>query len=71
MKWQKVFKVYIVSEDGLLKSPKDKYGYPMFDSWYNSHEEAIRDIQYKTEGDLIFNVPDQLHIIPCLVKVLE
>ena len=73
MKWVKVFKIYTVSEDGLLKRVKDRwsnYG-GMFDEWYPTEEMAFKDIQNKTEIHGIEFIPDQLHIIPCFVKVLE
>jgi len=73
MKWQKVYKIYEVSEDGLLKRVKDRwsnYG-GMFDDWYQTEEQAIQDIKNKTETHGINFVPDHLHIIPCMVKVLE
>ena len=72
MKWQKVYKIYYVSEDGLLKPVKDRwssYG-SMFDEWYSTEEQAIRDIEFKTEMHGIDFIHDQLHIIPCMVKVL-
>lgn len=70
MKWQKVYKIYQVSEDSLLKEVKDHYRYRMFDNWYSTEEQAIEDIKRKTEGDLIDFCPDELHIIPVMVKVL-
>ena len=73
MKWIIGYKIYTVSEDGLLKPVKDRwsqYG-SMFDEWYYTQAEAIADIERKTELHGIGYIPDQLHIIPVMVKVLE
>ena len=73
MKWMIAYKIYTVSEDGLLKPVKDRwsqYG-SMFDEWYYSQAEAIADINNKTNIHGIDFIPDQLHIIPVMVKVLE
>ena len=43
----------------------------MFDEWYYAQADAIADINNKTNIYGIDFIPDQLHIIPVMVKVLE
>lgn len=72
MKWKLAYKIYKLSEDGLLKPVKDRwsnYG-SMFDEWYDTQEQAIKAIEEKSVIHDIDFLSDQLHIIPVMVKVL-
>ncbi len=71
MKWKKVYKIYVVSEEGLLKKPVFTWRMSgsIFDGWYDTEEEAIADIIAKSEDNEPW-VPGDLHIIPVMIKVL-
>lgn len=71
MKWQKVYRIYIVSEDGLLKKPVDVWGYHVFQECYYTLAEAEKDLINKSVGENINHLPDNLHVIPAYIKVLE
>ena len=41
----KTFKWMVISEDGLLKTPKNQWGETLFQNYYITEEEAIADYQ--------------------------
>ena len=52
----------ILSEDGLLKTPKDRYGSSIFNNFgYDSKEEAIED--YQRYIDLELSYPDKMILV--------
>ena len=48
----KLYRWMVVSEDGLLKTPKDKWGEDMFSFSYASEEDAIADYQSYIDSNL-------------------
>jgi hypothetical protein len=52
----------ILSEDGLLKTPKDSYGSSIFNDFgYDSKEEAIKE--YQRRIDLELSCPDKMVLV--------
>ena len=50
----KTFKWMMISEDGLLKTPKDKWGDRFFKDSYLTEEEAVLDYQDSIDKNLPF-----------------
>jgi len=50
----KNYRWMVISEDGLLKTPKSKYGEKIFRYCYSTEEEAIADYQRHIDIDLEF-----------------
>jgi hypothetical protein len=50
----KTFKWMVISEDGLLKTPKDQWGEALFRDSYRTEEEAIADYQCIIDKNLSF-----------------
>jgi len=50
----KTYRWMIVSDDGLLKTPKSKYGEKIFRHSYCTEEEAVADYQRHIDDDLEF-----------------
>jgi hypothetical protein len=70
MKWKKVYKIYVVSEEGLLKKPVfSMRGGQIFDEWYETEDEAETDIIAKSEASHPW-VPPNLHIVPVVITTV-
>ena len=52
----------VLTKDGLLKTPKDRYGSSIFNNFgYDSKEEAIED--YQRYIDLELSYPDKMILV--------